>query len=423
MRHRRLSSFAVATALLVVGCQPTLRAARSGDFAEARTRLEQAPIHEPAELERLAVATLSYDIERAEGHPGRVFVASLRACARELTPALRRRAKKEDAIGAEAGLLLLGIDRYRGRAPREFAHDPDGAWRALAARAEKDQVRRVRYLTDDDERVRSAALEAAFAAQDERDLEAMLEVSRLDPSPHLRSRAIAWLGQLGGKRAYRALLDRLPRAETTLALGIVDALSRPGVFEVGGEAALGRLMHERSDVVGLHAAYLLSRSGEAAQPPSTWVGPARTRLVHFAEQGTEEERRMALRLLPLEDARTDDLLVRSSGAPDRNVALIAWARLLGRPRYERSATAELEKIAQGNDRLAHEARAALAAGGKRVVLPLLQKQARELQPELRLVAGRGLLRLEAYEDLAPLLLDASEEVRSPLACQVLAHRD
>src|SRR5690606_16723531 len=106
---------------------------------------------------------------------------------------LASRAKTHDGVGAEAAMILLELDQLDGA--ERFASDPDGAWRALAARDSAErQLARQKYYLDPDERVRQAALLAAREANDETEIEHLLEVARLDPDPVTRSQAILTLG-------------------------------------------------------------------------------------------------------------------------------------------------------------------------------------------------------------------------------------
>src|SRR5690606_3074321 len=226
--------------LCIAGCGlPKVQSqARGGDFAAVRQTLA-GPDGKKTDTLRLAREVLSYEVSRAREIEDRAFIASLGPCATAVDRPLVRRSKTRDAVGGEAALVLYEIDRYRGPAPHRFQSSPEGASRALAARATaSDHAQRVAYCVDDDERVRQAALAAAIDAKDERDLPALLEASRLDPSPTIRSRAIYALGQLGGERVHHALVDRLKTAPSDLQLSVLDALAQPGVADVDDHAAL-----------------------------------------------------------------------------------------------------------------------------------------------------------------------------------------
>ena len=394
--------------------------ARRGDFAAVRETLEKS---EKTDTGRLALEVLSYEIRSAQDIDDRAFIASLRPCAVAVDRVLSKRTKTRDALGGEAALLLYEIDRYSGPRPKRFRSSPEGAWRALAARATaSDDAQRVAYFVDDDQRVRQAALEAAVEAKDERDLPALLEVSRLDPSPYIKSRALYALGQLGGARVHHALLDRLAAPTDDLKLAALDALSQPRVAAVDDYQSLVRLVDSDRGILGLHAAYLLTQLAQRteAKDRPTLVGLGTARLLAFAKDGSEEEQRLALRLLPAADPRTEAALLEATKHANPEVRVIAWARLLGRPKWRTAAEGALLGLAKEKDRVAYQARSALAAGGSEAVLPYFQEQAKSPYIELRLLAGQAFVRLGRDQELAPLLADPSERIRRTLSCSRLA---
>jgi len=382
------------------------------------------PEGKSTDVARLSREVLSYEITASREIDDRRFIASLRPCALKVDGPLEKRSKTRDAIGGEAALLLYEIGEYDGPAPKRFQSSPEGAFRALAARdTSSDHAQRVAYFVDDDQRVRQAALEAAVEAKDESDLVALLEVSRLDPSPFIRSRALYALGQLGGARVHHALVDRLVTPSADLQLAVLDALAQPGVAEVDGYAALLRTSESKQGSLALHAAYLLSQL--AMRPPATpdqrsLAATGTARLLAFAQHGSEEERRLALRLLPATAAETEAALLAASKDPNPEVQVIAWARLLGREKWRPPAEAALLTFARGSDRVGYQARSALAAGGSLEVLPYFTQQAKAPQVELRLLAGQAFIRLERDQELAPLLADPSSRVRRTLACGRIA---
>jgi HEAT repeat protein len=411
--------------LLVTACRlpPAQAQARAGDFVALRATLA-TPESRKTDVGRLAREVLAYEIKSSDNIDDRSFIASLRPCAVKIDGPLLERSKTRDAVGGEAALLLYEIGEYRGPAPKRFQSSPEGAFRALAARATKDDhAQRVAYFVDDDERVRQAALEAAVEAKDERDLPALLEASRLDPSPYIRSRALYALGQLGGARVHHALVDRLVTPNADLQLAVLDALAQPGVAAVDDYAALVHASESREGTLALHAAYLLSQL--AARPKTvpqqgTLAATGTARLLAFAEQGSEEERRLALRLLPASAQETESLLLTAAKDPNPEVRVLAWARLLGRDKHRAAAEGALLELAKGSHRVAYQARSALAAGGSLAVLPHFEEQAAAPQVELRRLAGQAFIRLGRDQELAPLLADPSESVRRTLACGRIA---
>jgi HEAT repeat protein len=389
--------------------------AQRGELEELRVTLRDND-YTPRQVRNLARALLDGEIRRAKDREDREFVRSLRPCAIEVSSALIARSKKRDGVAAEATLLLLEIGRL-SRNPKRYRDDEDGAFRAVYARATKsDHEARTQLFVDDDERVRRAALLAAIEAEDARDVGALLEVSRLDPDPLCRHRAYQALGAIGGANVTEALLDRFPRADTELKLAIVDAWSSPKLYPSGGKRQLQRLLMREEGLPSVVAASILARDSH------TMVStPALGRMTQFAETGTTDERRLALRLIPLSsDVATRALLKASKDAED-DIAVVASARLLSHASTRSEAEHRLKAWARDPEsRVRFQARAALAAAGSESVLPWLTEQTQASEPPTREVAGTGLIRLGALANARPLLADEDVGVRRTIACAVLS---
>jgi len=402
---------------LLVSCAatPGLESARDGKFAKLQKTLAKHDL-DPGEVREIAQAVLSADVIGAKDREDRPFIRSLRLCASPLVDALRRRAEKEDGVGAEAALILLELGKWSEN-PSSYEEHEDGAWRALAARALKTRrggKKRRHFFEDPDERVRRAALSAAIEAKDAKDRTALLEVSRLDPDPMSRSRAYQALGSLGGKSVMTALSDRFQAGDEAIRLAIVDAWGRPGLYDAGGRKRLSRLMSHDSGYVALHAASLLARDED-----KSLRNRSLTRLETFTQEGTLGEKRLALRLLPGGRVETTRLLLKLRNDEDPEVAVIAWARLLGNKKVKSDARKALIEWAKSDAPVAYQARAALAATADESVHSLLARQVRDTDPGTRRVAGYGLLRLGAWNEMAQLLGDKDADVRRPVACRAL----
>jgi hypothetical protein len=411
------SPLPLALLLLLGACQSSqaVKSAGRGEHAQAREALSSERVSEQR-AKVLAAAALGHDIEEASGHDGRAFIASLFPCTLELRRPLLRRSRKKDPVAAEAALLLIEHGAYRGPRLKNYRDDPDGAWRALAARVtQDDQEARVAFFLDDDERVRRAALSAAVEAKDPADTPALLEASRVDPDALIRSRAVLALARIGGPTVLLALKDRFESAGEEARLAIVDAYASPALLSVGGLAQLRRIVEEDNGFVALHAASLLAKqSGEERA-----LGIAR--LVRFATEGTTEEKRLALRVMPSDSKETESTLLAATRAEDEQVAIIAWARLLGRDTRTTAAEEALLKLAQEKKKdLAYQAKAALAAAAAPQAEELFLADVKAPSPEIRIIAGYGLLRLQRFETLAPLLADDERSVRQAVGCRLLS---
>ncbi len=421
MKSPRAFRTAVAGAMLfglplLTGCAstPGLKQAQHADYDGLRRTLSEHNLN-ASQTRRIAQAVLAADVRGAKDREDRDFVRSLRACSSKLTKALADRAETTDGVGAEAALLLLESGNWN-KNPHSFKDAEDGAWRALAARAATfDGKQRRSFFVDDDERVRRAALSAALETADVEDLPALLEVSRLDPDHLTRNRAYQTMGRIGGPEVTAALHDRYSPADEELRLAIVDAWGQPRVFKAGGERELTRIMTHESGFPALHAASILVRKSG-----SDVANQAATRLERFVIDGTPQERRLALRVLPMERPDTKPLLVAQTKNNDQEVALIAWARLLGSSSYEKPAQKALSEWARSDSHLAYQARAALAASADDRILPLLIRQSQDDDPETRQVAGYGLVRLGSWPYIARLLADPEPSVRHAVACRTVA---
>ncbi len=415
-KGRWLSLFA----LLLGACQPTgaVHSALQRDLPTLRrdilTERAEGKL-DRARAEDISRAVLEREIHTASGSVGAARVRSVRPCAAPLYGSLRERADRLDDIGAEAALILFEHGKLEGPLAR-YGNSEDGAWRAVAARdteGPKAAGQRVAFFTDPDERVRRAALQAALSTADARDRDALLDVARLDPDPMSRSFAVQALGRLGGERTVLGLKDRWERADEGLRLVIVDAWAAPASFRDGGRVALLRLAETSSGLPALRAAQALSRAeGEVRE-----VGVQK--LLDAAQNGTREERRMALTALPADRPETLTALDVATRDPDREVAVLGWARLLDFPERRTAALSTLETLAKGQDSLAIQARAALSATRAQAVAPLLVKQLEDRRAELRESAAIGLVRLGKPEDAALVLADSSPRVRMQVACRIL----
>lgn len=410
--------------LLLVGCRGpsgAVRSAYEADLASLRAEIGREQRAGTIDRERarsIARAVLEREVASADD-AAVPRIRALRACAPPLYDALRLRAEKPDAVGAEAAMILLEDGQLRGSPFELYRTSERGAWRAVAARdteARAARGQRLAFFSDPDERVRRAALHSAVAAPDTRDAEALLEVSRVDPDPMARSLAIRALGRLGGERTALALKDRWERADEALRLAIVDAWAQPKTFNVGGRTQLLRLVEQDDGVPALSAAAALLRSNDSAREG------ALRKLLQATRDGSTEERRLAVRLLPASTEEALDALRKASDDRDPEVRVLANARLLDTPSERIGAQKVLREMAQGRGSPALQARAALAAFGDTSVAPRLREQLDDERSSHRKVAALGLLRLDRPGDAAIIFADESPSVRTEVACEWLGRR-
>jgi hypothetical protein len=373
-----------------------------------------------ARVAKIARAVVAREVYSGKGPASSRRIRSFASCASELDDVLAARAERKDDAGAEAMLLLVGRNAAERSSLVESYRDADsGPWRAVAARSATEApsfALRRRFFSDPDERVRRAAFEAAAERPSELDTEPLLEAARLEPEPYNQALATRAAGALGGERIVRALRDHWERADEPTRIAIVEAWSMPAAFKTGGKTELKRVAQSGTGLPELSAAASLLRLARAE------AGAELTRLTRAAKDGSvdEDERRLALRALPLDDAPAQKALAAASTDADSEVRVVALSRLLDVPSESTRARAALRKLVSEKGRSANLARDALAAGGDASVVPQLLAARGSTDAAERQAAGRGLLSLERYEELSTLLGDRDANVRSSVACSVLA---
>jgi len=270
-------------------------------------------------------------------------------------------------------------------------------------------------MVDPDERVRRAALTAAITSPAPDDLEALLAAARVDPDPEARLLAIHAAGALGGARAVEALADRWARADERARRATVRAWSAPASYGAGGRE---RLLHVVSSSVGLAsidaAAALAARGGAEGE-----AGVAA--LVRGITSGAAAERRLAIRLAPVERPEALAAIEVAADEPEREVRVMALARLVERGQTRDAALATLRELAASDPDgpIAQQARAALAAAGDGSVRPKLLAELTAPRSYRRRRAALGLLALGDATRAATALGDDDPAVRIAVACSIL----
>ena len=194
---------------------------------------------------------------------------------------------------------------------------------------------------------------------------------------------------------------------------IVAGWAMPATFRAGGREALIWAAETQSALPSIAAAAALTRAGgESAE-----LGAAV--LLRAMKDGTRDERRLAIRLAPGSDPDVAGELERASKDEDRDIKVMALARLASDPAKREQARRGLRRLAEGKSRVAVQARAALAAAGDRGVRPLLVAELRKGNSHRRRVAALGLIGLGQYTSAATALADDDPSVRTEVACSVL----
>ncbi|HET9955007.1 MAG TPA: hypothetical protein VFQ61_10910 [Polyangiaceae bacterium] len=420
------SALLVAVCSSVVGCQPQgpVRAALKEDLpslraeilaAEARGKLDRKSVLSVAE------AVAQREAASANGPTGVEHVHALRGCAKPLLGVLRSLSERHDEVGAEALLARIQQGDVQLASLTKYANDADPAFRAVAARGlirAADGPARRRSFTDPDQRVRRAALEAARVAHDAYDLEGLLEVVRLDPDSLSRSWAARAIGAIGGEQAVLGLKDRYERADAVTKLAILEAWAAPATLATGGERELARIAAQPSGIAALTAAQLLR-----TQPLSkdrARDGAWSTRIRVGIENGTSDEKRVAIGFAELSDPATVKAVEAAARDLDSSVQLTALRRLTELPATRNAAFARLRSLAQGKTPEAAEVQLTLAELGERSVLPVIEQTLERGPSTLRSRAALALFGIGREARAARALADADPSVRISVSCGMLA---
>jgi len=419
----RSAHWFVAIALTVTGCGTAgvVETALHGDLASLKRDVKQSRESgrlDKSTVEDLARAVAGREVRSATGSAAVDRIKDVRSCANPLLRVLEARAEQADDAAAEATLTLFELGRRDGgELVRRHRDASSGAWRAVAARAatgkEHALLRRKLFL-DPDERVRRSALRAAVEARSTDDLEPALEAARLDPDPVSKGHATRAVGAIGGERAVLALRDHWERADETTRITIIDAWAMPASFSAGGEHQLVTLAENKQGILALTAAHALVRTR------GRFAASGLAALIRAVAQGTEAERRLAIQLVPSSDKDALAAIEKATKDSDREVKVMALARLAGEAAHKQKAVEGLRELAKKDDDLGLQARAALAAAGDAGVKKQLTDLLGAPKARSRTVAARGLLSLGDFANAATALADDDPGVRTAVACAILA---
>jgi hypothetical protein len=402
-----------------------VRTALQGDLAALKADISSAQRERrltPSVALSLAQAVGEREVMSAEGKNGAQRVRSLRSCSRPLRSVMEKRANGDDDVSAELGLILLEAHALEHVALiNRYAGSPSAGFRALAARAATrsfDTDLRKRFFVDPDERVRRAAFGAAYDAREPGELEAVLEAARVDPDPQAQSLAARAAGSIGGERAVLALKDLWAQGDDALRIAIVDAWTEHASLVSGGARELS-VVSDSGGVAAVSAAYALVRVGAAES------GPAGAHLRQAIQDGTDDEKRLALNVAPL-DAATEAAIVEASQKASPELRIVALARLSTLPLRRNEAIVSLRNLANAPASLESERRtrdaavSALAQAGDDSVSATLVKNLSSADLQTRWHAARALTSLGDYSHAAGALGDDDASLRADVACAILA---
>jgi len=413
--------------LLLAACAPTppVRTALQGDLPSLKRDILSAQRDKrltPSLAVSLAQAVGEREVMSAQGNYGALRVRSLRSCARSLRSVMEKRASGDDDVSAELSLILLeGHALDRVTLVNRYTGSPSAGFRALAARAAIrpiDTDLRKRFFTDPDERVRRAAFSAAYDARDPRELLAVLEAARVDPDAQSQSLAVRAAGSIGGERAVLALKDLWAQGDDALRIAIVDGWTEHASLVSGGARELA-LVSDSGGVPAVSAAYALVRAGGAES------APAGAHLRQAILEGTDDEKRLALNVAPL-DSANESAIVEASQKASAELRVVAFARLCTLPARRNEAIVALRNLANATASSEAELRtrdaavSALAQAGDGSVGATLVKNLSSADLQTRWHAARALTSLGDYGNAATALADEDASLRADVACAILA---
>jgi hypothetical protein len=209
-------------------------------------------------------------------------------------------------------------------------------------------------------------------------------------------------------------VDLFDSEEAVARLAIVEAWSMPRVYDQGGASELLRLAEAGGSMPSVAAAGALSRIGKAE------AAVGRAALVRAIDDGTTDERILAIEECSLADADARAALSRAAEASDPPVRVVALARELEMPATKTAALVQLEAIAKSADAAARQARLALSVAGDAGAVPWLREDLAAANASGRVSAALGLFRLGQPSLMAPSLADGDPAVRMSVACGVVA---
>ncbi len=405
---------------LLTSCsRPTwVKAARSGSLSELQSSVERSS-REPSFGRRatreLATEILSRELSSADSVQPVTWVDELAPCARALQSQLRQRANKHDTIGGQCAELLIAGSTLAPHEATRYLADGSSTWRAVAARGAVSAellAARQSALVDPAARVRRAALLAASRAPNQDELARLIELLRGDPEHDNRKLAAVALGAQGTREALLALRDQFPVAAAPLRLAVLDGLGLLARRLPEARNALTDLAQRDSGPLGLRASQLLLE-----QEPKSPV--ARSRLLQALRSADDLQQRQALELAQLDQPAELKEVSELASEPNESTAIAAMTRLLELPEGRSQTGERLRVLSQRPNPTGFLARRAMA-GARLSSEPL----ARDLQQSgwavERREAARMLWSVGDYVSVARALTDDAPEVRTAVACTVLA---
>jgi hypothetical protein len=335
------------------------------------------------------------------------------ACASGVRPALEEVAGSgsgEAALLASLALIDAGVTPPKPP-EQSLSHVAIEARQALGVDA---QQRRRAFFLHGDADVRRAAVEAARESALSGDIDALLEVARLDPDAQARALAVVALGTIGGRRAVLGLDDVWVSAADELRPHIVSAWAAPASLDHGGSERLVNVA-ESAGRPAVLAALALERSERGPE------GLARSVLLRAIAGASAEDRLLSLYHAPWSEPEIQEAIRHAQSSKDGPTRVIASLRLVENGAFDSAARDGLRELSEDKSSpVGVAARAVLARAGDDRVKPGLRADLGASHSEQRTLAAFALVALDDWSGAAAALSDDSPEVRQTVACQILA---
>lgn len=401
-----LAPVALSVCFGAAACVPSVAStevARHGNLPQLKGALAEEDTWSQAKLVQVAHAVLARELTGVEAGEEFLRYEQVYPCAKRLEPLLADRAKGKGVGALYAALLLLRI----------------GVSDVFVPEIGTLQTPAVRHamLSDPNEGVRLRAALASAVARESNDVGPLLNSVRLDPSSAVRIIGAHALGKVGSQRAVLGLRDQWDPAPSNLKAAILDAWIEPASLPFGGADQLIHVAETDRGQWAVVAAALLEERGQSR--PGLLV----TALQRALRSDDKAAQKIALEKLSLDkNSALQDAVQQLSLSPSEDVAALALAQLA----LVRALTPDEQQSLTAISAASHGfasvwAQAALAREGVKSSLDRLRKQSmEEPRAALRLLAARELQRLVGPEAVVHALADDSPNVRTAVACDILA---
>jgi hypothetical protein len=292
-------------------------------------------------------------------------------------------------------------------------------------------------MLDPSPHVRRAAIRAAAAAEDPRDLDLLFETSRVDPDLLLRNEALRAMSAIvrsdagkarAGELALR-LRDLWNVGDDAIKEDIAVAWGLAPVFQNGGREALRSAINGAKGPGAIAAAGVVMRN---APHDAEIAGSASGLLAATILDGSRRDRLHALVLTPAAPGTILEAMRKVAKDEDRDVKVAALSRLLLSKPDRDAAKAELLTIAGygvkgypgpiDDPRASEEAvraRYALASAGELRIQAWVEADLASPGRERKASAASALAAMGRAARAAPLLADPDPSIRTRVACTML----